>query len=160
MNGEYYEDRPGLAVALTIFGGLLVLTWGAVLLSFANVPGYGFFPGLSAPLGGLGSLGLLFGVLLILLAALLYRNPSAHRGCGIAIVLFSLLSLFGGSGVVVGLVLGVIGGLAAIFFEPSGPIPVNPLEESPVEDACPWCDAPVPSDAPRCPSCGRSLESS
>jgi hypothetical protein len=67
--------------------------------------GYGF--------GGLfGIAGILLGAVVIISSVMLYSHPAEHSRWGLIIVVFSALSLLGGS--LVGLILGVLGGIFAI----------------------------------------------
>lgn len=64
-------------------------------------------------------LGIVFGVIIIISAVMLYVNPEQHQLLGALIIVFSVASIFscmGGFGI--GLILGVIGGIVAIFGKP------------------------------------------
>jgi len=67
----------------------------------------------------MGILGIVFGVIVILWAVMLYTNPRQHELWGVLIIalsVISVLSCMGGMGI--GLVLGVIGGILAILWRP------------------------------------------
>jgi len=64
-------------------------------------------------------LGVIFGTIIVLAALMLYVNPKQHELWGALIIVFSatsVLSCMGGVGI--GLILGVIGGILAIIYEP------------------------------------------
>ena len=68
-----------------------------------------------------GILGVVFGAIIIISAIMLHSKPHEHATWGILIVLFSVLSIFGGAmgGFGIGLVLGLIGGVLAITWKPT-----------------------------------------
>jgi hypothetical protein len=85
--------------------------------------GYGFYGmmrGLGIGLVFVGLFSIVFGVIVIASALMLYTHSSQHMTWGILIVIFSVLSLFGGmmSGLGVGFILGIIGGVLAITWKP------------------------------------------
>jgi len=59
---------------------------------------------------GMGIFGVVSGLLIILGGALAYYRDFRVGG-GVIVLLFSILSLFGGGGLFLGLILGVIGGV-------------------------------------------------
>ena len=81
--------------------------------------GYGLTGGLGFELFGL--LGLIFGVIVIVSAFMLNSRPQEHSTWGVLIVIFSVLSIFGGAmgGFGAGLILGLIGGVLAITWKPA-----------------------------------------
>jgi len=85
--------------------------------------GYGNQYGLTSGLGlePFGLLGLIFGVIVIVSAIMLNSRPHEHSTWGVLIVVFSVLSIFGGgmSGSGAGLVLGLVGGVLAITWKPT-----------------------------------------
>jgi hypothetical protein len=152
------EERPTLAVVLSLLGAALMIVEGIYLASVASVVGslgYGEAAGL---IGGLGFLGLLLGFIVLILAILLWRDPDAHVGYGIAILVFSVVSILGGGGFYIGLVLGLIGGVLAIVFEPSEEyILDNPTTRAGVAQfrTCSMCEARISPGEIYCPNCGR-----
>jgi|GEM_PF-1603302 len=113
------DERPIGAFVLSLIGGILILFEGAVLSIAASVVGASGFIGAGNLLGGLGFLGLFFGFVIVVLAIQVFRNPDAHVAYGIAILVLSLVSILGGGGFFLGLILGAIGGILAIVFEES-----------------------------------------
>jgi hypothetical protein len=67
---------------------------------------------------GVGAWGIICGALVLIASYVIYARPYAHAIWGAIILIFSLLSFFDGAGFVVGAVLGIIGGLWAIFWTP------------------------------------------
>jgi len=67
----------------------------------------------------MGILGIVFGVIVVVLAVMLYTNPVRHELWGALIIVFSVISVLsclGGMGI--GLILGVVGGILAILWKP------------------------------------------
>jgi len=84
--------------------------------------GYGFYGtmrGLGIGLGFIGVLGVVFGIIVIVSALMLYSHPGQHTAWGILIIVFSAMSMFGGGlfGLGVGLILGIVGGILAIVWK-------------------------------------------
>lgn len=112
------EPKPILAFLLTLIGAILMIVEGIFLTVVGSAAGTAGFASAATLLGDLGFLGGLFGFIVLLLAIALFRNPYSHVGYGIAILILSLLSLFGGGGFILGLILGMVGGIMAIIFSP------------------------------------------
>ncbi len=67
----------------------------------------------------MGILGLVFGILIIAVAVMLYINPIQHELWGALIIVFSVVSIIscmGGMGI--GLLLGIVGGILAVLWRP------------------------------------------
>jgi len=67
----------------------------------------------------MGVLGIIFGVVVIISAVMLYLNPSQRQLWGALIISFSVISVLscmGGMGI--GLILGIVGGVLAILWKP------------------------------------------
>lgn len=165
------ETRPVGALIASLIGAVLILGDAAVLAaagSAATGLGYSDVGGL---LGALAALGVLIGLVILVLAILVYLNPESHVGYGIAILILSLFSLITGGGFFIGLIAGVIGGILAIVFEPDYE-PLPPLSESspllhgtlpsagtssPTQ--CPNCGSGLTPGAAMCPSCETPIRS-
>jgi hypothetical protein len=141
------EERPTAAFVLSLISGVLIVLGGGVMSMFGywlgggypggyggwgygmmgpgmmgyGYPGYGY--GLMGGFGyGLfGILDLIFGAIVVISAIMLNRSPREHATWGTLIVIFSVLSIFGGAmgGFGIGLVLGLIGGVLAITWKPT-----------------------------------------
>lgn len=114
--------------------------------------------GVGGVLGGLGALDVVFGLLLIVLGVLMFRNPESHTGYGAAILVVSLLSLAGGGGFLLGLILGCIGGVLGILFVPSEPIigPTGTARPLGQVISCTSCGSEYDASHANCPRCGAS----
>ena len=118
------SEKPTAAYALSLIAGVLILLNGAVI---GFVPGLiAAIPGASAVPGFVGGILwtvsiviLVFGVIVLLSAVMLYQNPMRKTTWGVLILLFSILSIVGGGGFLVGTILGIIGGALALAWKPS-----------------------------------------
>jgi hypothetical protein len=103
------------------FGGLCWVTgcrdYGGMMGPGFGMIGNGYAYGFS---GRLGIAGMIFGILVIIGAIMLYNKPFQHSTWGLVILIFSVLSVFvsamGGFGV--GLILGVVGGVMGLAWKP------------------------------------------
>lgn len=133
-------EKPAIAFILSLIGGIFILLGGGMMSmmgSFVGSYGYGMmsgnrwggmmgygYPGVGyGMMGGLGLFGvvsLIFGGIVIISAVRLNQKPQEHRVWGTLIIVFSVLSVFGGAmgGLGIGLILGVIGGVLAITWKP------------------------------------------
>ncbi len=105
------------------WGGYRGSGWGYGMMGpgfgmMGGYPGYGMMGW--AGFGLFGILGVVFGAIIIISAIMLNRRPQEHGTWGTLIVLFSVLSIFGGAmgGFGVGLILGLIGGVLALTWKP------------------------------------------
>jgi hypothetical protein len=137
------EERPTAAFVLSFISGVLILLGGGVMSMFGYWLGGGYaggyggwgygmmgrgmmgYPGFGmmgwTGFGLFGILGVVFGVIIIISALMLNRKPREHVTWGTLIVIFSVVSIFGGAmgGFGIGLVLGLIGGVLAITWKPT-----------------------------------------
>jgi hypothetical protein len=133
-------ERPTAAFMLSLIAGIFILLGGGVTSMFGpfgfggmmggyrrwGMMGYGYSGygyGMMGELGfGMfGILGLVFGAIVIISAFMLNSKPHEHSTWGTLIVIFSVLSIFGGAmgGFGIGLILGLIGGVLAITWKPT-----------------------------------------
>ncbi len=159
---------PRTAYLLSLIGGILIVLYA--LLEVAEAIAFrseieSLLPGAARLLVGLGSIGVISGVIVVIGAIQLKGNPSSAKTWGILILVFSLVSFVGGGGLFVGLLLGLIGGIMALTWTP--PAAVGPMygapgyggpATSPVGSP-PWgSPAPPPSSSTGvqrfCSSCG------
>jgi hypothetical protein len=144
---------------LSLFGGVLILSNGIVLwfawataLSTALAP-YG------NPLESLALFEGFLGIVVILLATGLFLDPGHPFGFGVTIIALSLLSFLGGGGFFLGLPLGVVGGIWALWVEPVGPdVPTVPPTTSSIDQVCARCGRRYSGLATMCPFCGANSE--
>ena len=115
----------------------------------------------------IGILGIAWGVIIIAAANNLRAHPEQHATWGALILVFSLISWVGGiGGLLIGFLLGLIGGIMAIAWQPPALQPTSyaappptystPFTQ-PTQRFCPNCGAPVNPDATFCPNCGKQL---
>ncbi|MCI4321819.1 MAG: DUF6114 domain-containing protein [Thermoplasmata archaeon] len=162
------EEKPIAAFALSLAGGVMIFVGGLFLAVVSSVAGSIGASGLSAAVGGLSIIGLLIGFLVIVFAGLLYESPEHHTPYGIVIVILSAVSIFGGGGFLIGIILGLIGGVLAIRFEvdedpnfeweyngvrPSIPGSSASRPTPRMQGLCANCQSTVPVGADRCPNC-------
>jgi hypothetical protein len=133
-------ERPTAAFVLSLIAGIFIVLGGgmtSMMGSFFGPYGYGIMGGYGgfgmmgygysgygngygvtnrSGFGLFGVLGLVFGVIVIVSAIMLNSRPQEHSTWGVLIVIFSVLSIFGGAmgGLGAGLILGIVGGVLAI----------------------------------------------
>jgi hypothetical protein len=112
------KEYPSIAVILSVIGGILIFLSGLVILGIG-------FVGMPAVLGiaesliiGLGAWGVISGLIVIMAGYMVYRHPMSHLVYGIVVLVFSILSFAESGGYIIGGILGIIGGLWAIFWKP------------------------------------------
>ncbi len=128
------EQKPTIAFVLSLIAGILTLIGGLTVTYLGRLRfdymlrmmrGYRFAfasePGVfSSFVSSIGILGIVFGVVVTVSAILLFVRPKQHQIWGVLILIFSILSLFGGmAGYLLGLILGIVGGTLAIAWKPS-----------------------------------------
>lgn len=98
------------AFVLSLLAGLLILVDGTIVAVVGSL--------LYSPvfIDWIGELEFVFGIVVLLLAVAIFTSPETHFGLGIAILVVSLLSIIGGGGFIIGLILGAIGGILGIVF--------------------------------------------
>jgi hypothetical protein len=118
------SEKPTKAFALSLTAGLLIII-NAVLLGVVAKWFIGIMPTLPGSNGNdpallmtLATVGLIFGVL-VLLGALMLRFSLFHRKIwGIIVLVFSIPSVIMGGGFIIGFILGIIGGKMAFSAKP------------------------------------------
>ena len=108
---EVKKATAGFIVSL--IAGILILINALMFVALASLLedlGLGFATGIMA---GLAAVGLIFAVLVIIGAILIYMPGKEVIG-GILVLIFSILSIFIGGGFLIGLILGIIGGALGI----------------------------------------------
>jgi hypothetical protein len=140
------EDKPMVAFILSLIAGILILIGGVNSMAFMGMGGYGMMGG--GWMGGYGMMGhmmgggwtdggygmmgqgyymyaglsllvLISGIIVIIGAVMLQSKPQQYSQWGILILIFSIISILGGYGLVIaGLILGVIGGIMALTWKP------------------------------------------
>jgi len=95
--------------------------YGGMMGRYLSSPGFGMMGGYGYGFGGIfGLAGIVFGIVVVVSAVMLYNKPIEHSKWGLLILIFSILSIFGSAmaGFGVGLILGVIGGILAFTWKP------------------------------------------
>lgn len=132
-------ERPTAAFVLSLVAGVLIIIGGGIMSMMSSFwfngmmggyrgwgmmgyPGYGMMGGLGYGFGFMGILGMVFGVIVIVSAIMLNSKPQEHTTWGTLIIIFSALSIFGSAmgGFGIGLILGLMGGVLAVTWKPSG----------------------------------------
>lgn len=163
-------------MVLSLIGGIFVLIGGAIIAAVG-----GFLASLTVIGGGFvlafGIVGVVFGIIMIIGAVMMYSNPQSHTMWGVIVLVLSILSwVFAAGGIFIGFLLGLIGGILALTFKPSmgpammpgqpmgsyptgamGPMGTTPPPMGQMGMTCKNCGASIPAGATRCPSCGASL---
>jgi len=135
------EERPTTAIVLSLIGGSLMLLSGAVMVTMLMYGwvGFGMMGGFGRMMGGymgmMGNIGIPFGfmgvlsligtvsgILVITGAVMLSSRPAEHEAWGIIILIFSLISLLGMGGFLIGAILGIIGGAFALSWKPAAKV--------------------------------------
>ncbi|MGC8619224.1 MAG: zinc ribbon domain-containing protein [Thermoplasmata archaeon] len=109
------EQYPGTAYILSLIGGIFVLLGGIIVMVVGAI-----FTVYLLGIGGLyGVLGIIWGIIILIGASRLKSRPMEHNTWGIIILVFSILSWFGGmGGLFIGFLLGLIGGILALTWHP------------------------------------------
>lgn len=158
------ESYPSTAFTLSLIAGIFILLGGLITAAIGAI--FTFFAfGVGAVIG---ILGLVWGIIIIVSANNLRSHPEQHVTWGVLILVFSLISWFGGlGGLLIGFLLGLIGGIMAIswqppqtattptYFSPSPPPSSTPMMQP--TRYCPNCGAPVEPNTTFCPHCGKQL---
>ena len=118
-------EKPTAAFALSLVGAIFMILGGlvSVILTmlfggfFSIVPGMEWFGGLMIILG---ILGLIFGILVLVGAIMIYSGERDKVRTGsILVLVFSILNLiFGSGGFFIGFILGLIGGILGLVWKP------------------------------------------
>ena len=118
------SEKPTGAFIFSLTAGILIVT-NAVLLGVVAkwfIEIMPILPGSSGNdptlLMGLATIGLIFGVLVLLGALMLRYKPVNMKVWGIVIIVFSIPSVIMGGGFIIGFMLGIIGGARALRWKP------------------------------------------
>ncbi|WP_394698835.1 hypothetical protein [uncultured Methanoregula sp.] len=126
-------ESPTTILVLSHLGGILMvisgissLFMGALFGSMMGMMGIqipGITPAfIGSMIAATGIWGIICGILVIAGAWKIGSDPAgSHKNWGMIILIFSVLSFFGGSGFLVGGILGIVGGYLAITWTPATP---------------------------------------
>jgi hypothetical protein len=117
------EEKPTAAFVLSLIAGILILINGAVVgavRSFIgpHIPGMGERALVTGILSTVMVVGIVLGLIVIVAAVMLYRNPAQKTMWGVIVLVLSIISIFIGGGFIIGLILGIIGGALALAWKP------------------------------------------
>lgn len=131
-------EKSTAAFILSLVGGVFIILGGGMMTlmgswlgnfgagmmgrygGLGGMMGTGGFGMMQYSFGAMGVVGVILGAIVIVSAFMLNSKPEQHQIWGALIVLFSVLSILGGAmgGFGIGLVLGLIGGVLAITWNP------------------------------------------
>jgi hypothetical protein len=127
---------PSTASVLAIIGGslmvaaaLIILVVGTFIVPHISPSEFDITPGIpqsdlpsfvGGVLQGVGFFGLISGAIVLASGAMLRARPDQRTLWGTLILVFSVLSLFGSGGFVVGAILGILGGAWTLTWKPKG----------------------------------------
>ncbi len=90
-----------------ILGGLFIAFVGSLVSSFGYLANGGANPGITVTI--VGVVGIIFGLIMIVGAVMMYSNPTSAKMWGIIVLVLSILSWFTAiGGLVIGFLLGAI----------------------------------------------------
>jgi hypothetical protein len=124
---ETLKEKPTAAFILSLLGGIFMILGGGLTLFVTSLIGYGmgYSPGWHMMGWGMMGflpwfwiIGLVSGVIVLIGAAMLYTRPEESATWGVLILMFSIISLLGMGGFLIGFLLGLIGGILAIVWKP------------------------------------------
>lgn len=119
-------EKPTAAFVLSLIGGIIILLWGIALAAVgiaAQNATFGLYGGDITFLGGVEAT---LGLLVLVFGVLLYIMPQHHVVFGVLVLLFSIVSLVGLGGLILGFILGVIGGAFGIAHKTTPTVVVSP----------------------------------
>lgn len=129
------SEKPTAAFVVSLLAGIFILLGAIFMMVLSSILG-GFAIGVGV--GAVGSLliiygavGLIFAILVLVGAVMLWMKPHSHVAAGVIILLFSLFSIISGGGFLLGLILGIIGGILAIIWKPPAPMAPGMMQPMP-----------------------------
>jgi hypothetical protein len=128
------EEKPISAFILSLLGGIFISVMGGIFLVRGTelLPRFTRFMGIWPEIEMMrGLMGVIFGVLVITGALMLYNMPMQHSTWGVLIVVFSTLSLIATGGLLVGFILGFIGGILGVTWKSIVPAEGKPPAQPP-----------------------------
>src|SRR5919108_2545833 len=102
----------------------------------------------------LGVIGIVFGLLVVLGAVMMYSQPKSHTTWGVIVLVFSIIA-FPTWGFVIGSILGFVGGILGIVFDPNPQYPMQYTIQNVPSTVCMKCGRVWNVTAgPFCANCG------
>src|SRR3989454_12058676 len=126
-------EKPTAAFVLSLIGGIFILLGAIVVMALASVIGSFMVLGGGDPniVYIYGVVGLIFAILVLVGAVMLWMKPQSHVAAGVIILLFSLFSIISTGGFFIGLILGIVGGILAIVWKPPAPMAPGMMQPMP-----------------------------
>ena len=125
---------PTTASIISLIGGIIITLGGVLFVAVSafilpslnygnlvipqNLPASAIPGFVSGFVGMIGIFGLVSGVIVLLSSVMLLTGKGQRRTWSVLILVFSILSLFGLGGFLVGAVLGIVGGALALQWKP------------------------------------------
>jgi apolipoprotein N-acyltransferase len=143
--------KPTAAFILSLIGGIFILLWGLVLFAIGAAIAFIFGGGILI----IGGVEILSGLIVMIAGILLYVHPEQHTMYGVLVLVFSIVSLVGLGGLLLGFILALIGGILGITHKPTPPAPTVVYVQP--QRICPKCGRAVAPGVMFCAFCGNPL---
>src|SRR3989454_11757066 len=103
-------EKPTAAFVLSLIGGIFILLGAIVVMALASVIGSFMVLGGGDPniVYIYGAVGLIFAILVLVGAVMLWMKPQQHVAWGLVLLLFSLFSIITTGGFFIRLILGLV----------------------------------------------------
>ena len=129
------SEKPTAAFVVSLLAGIFILLGAIVMMALSSLLG-GLMIGVGAGAAAsvillYGVVGLIFAILVLVGAVMLWMKPQSHVAAGVIILLFSLFSIISTGGFFIGLILGIIGGILAIIWKPPAPMAPGMMQPMP-----------------------------
>jgi len=116
-------EKPTAAFVLSLIGGIFILLGAIVVMVIMSAIGSFMVIGGSADVLVIyGAVGLIFAIIVLVGAVMLWMKPQQHVAWGVIVLLFSLFSIISLGGFFIGLILGLVGGILGIVWKPPAPM--------------------------------------
>jgi len=129
------SEKPTAAFVVSLIGGIFILLGAIFMMVLSSILGsFAIGVGVGAAASLLiiyGAVGLIFAILVMVGAVMLWMKPHSHVAAGVIILLFSLFSLISGGGFIIGMILGIVGGILGIVWKPPAPMAPGMMQPMP-----------------------------
>ncbi|KAA0001217.1 MAG: hypothetical protein FE048_05785 [Thermoplasmata archaeon] len=137
------ENKPTAAFAISLVAGIFILINGLWIAAVGTLLAF-LLPAIGA---AIAAIGLVFGIIVLIAALMMYSKPKQSKAWGAIVLVFSLLSIIIGGGFIIGMILGIVGGALGLAWRPS-----RETEEE--KRTCLNCGRLYPVKYNVCPYCG------
>ena len=129
------SEKPTAGFVVSLIAGIFILLGAIFMMVLSSMIG-GFALGVGAGAAAgifliYGAVGLIFAILVLVGAVMLWMKPQSHVAAGVIILLFSLFSIMSGGGFIIGLILGIVGGILGIVWKPPAPMAPGMMQPMP-----------------------------